>query len=330
MKIVILLLICLSVALARNNCDDEIKACVKRCNEDSKCISTCYKKYSPSTCGTRFGEKDALLSHFSKCHHFSTKKQGDLMSLSGNIYDIGNFESFVKFVGGSDVSYIQPPVPNIFNSLCAVTEAGKKTFIVCRGAAGTNISTLAASINSVSVNANGIGPGTVAFGFYSAYKSVESQIDNVLGNIKPGSKIYCTGHSFGGVLATFICDRAKLLYQSKVCGVYTFGSPKFGTQSFKDGYFLPTHRFEISSDPVPQLPTSYPNVFVPPPPLPPVIQNDTYVEIGDADGSSSTCQLVKSNPQPNYNAIFAALFLPPGLSECSIADHFHEKYCSVF
>ena len=72
-----------------------------------------------------------------------------------------------------------------------------------------------------------------------------------------GCKIWITGHSLGGALATLCAGR-----YGNVQGVYTFGSPKVGDEAFKDNFDVKMYRFVNNYDIVSRVPTWYPFVHV--------------------------------------------------------------------
>jgi triacylglycerol lipase len=64
-----------------------------------------------------------------------------------------------------------------------------------------------------------------------------------------GCKIWVTGHSLGGALATLFAGR-----YGNVQGVYTFGSPRVGNEVFKEHFEAGMYRFVNNRDIVPRLP----------------------------------------------------------------------------
>lgn len=64
-----------------------------------------------------------------------------------------------------------------------------------------------------------------------------------------GCKIWVTGHSLGGALATLFAGR-----YGNVQGVYTFGSPRVGNEGFKEDLDVEMYRFVNNRDIVPRLP----------------------------------------------------------------------------
>ena len=66
---------------------------------------------------------------------------------------------------------------------------------------------------------------------------------------KNGRKIWMTGHSLGAALATLAADR-----YGKVQGVYTYGSPRVGDDTFKENFDVKAYRIVNNKDIVAQVP----------------------------------------------------------------------------
>ena len=74
------------------------------------------------------------------------------------------------------------------------------------------------------------------------------QVDALL-NESPGRKLWLSGHSLGGALATLAADRLN-----GVRGLHTFGSPQVGDSEFATRFNTPGWRFRNHADVVPWLP----------------------------------------------------------------------------
>ena len=102
-------------------------------------------------------------------------------------------------------------------------------------------------------------PGQVHSGFYDATMSV---IDGVAAAVEglqpdPTKKVYVTGHSLGGAMATIGAYILSQSYHVPIEQVVTFASPKAGDPAFQTGYQAVFHnhlRFENYEDIVPLLP----------------------------------------------------------------------------
>jgi hypothetical protein len=64
-----------------------------------------------------------------------------------------------------------------------------------------------------------------------------------------GCKIWITGHSLGGALATLFASRFN-----STQGVYTFGSPRVGNEVFKKNFHVKIYRIVNNDDIVPRVP----------------------------------------------------------------------------
>lgn len=100
--------------------------------------------------------------------------------------------------------------------------------------------------------------GMVHSGFYSEMLKVWPEVDyQVRSRLKPHSKIFITGHSMGGAVATLLA--AKLRQDGhRITDLITFGQPKTGSKKFCDHINSLTdfryHRVVNNMDIVPMLP----------------------------------------------------------------------------
>ncbi|TVR59445.1 MAG: lipase family protein [Gemmatimonadales bacterium] len=108
------------------------------------------------------------------------------------------------------------------------------------------------------------GPGVAIHpGFGDALDLVHGGIrDRVTEVLTPERRLFITGHSLGGALATLFAFRAAAVDGLPVQGVYTFGAPRVGNIPFADGYEAllgsRTHRWQNRSDPAPAVPPGQP------------------------------------------------------------------------
>jgi triacylglycerol lipase len=91
-------------------------------------------------------------------------------------------------------------------------------------------------------------------GFLSAASGVFAQIKSRVAALTAGGqrKLWLTGHSLGGALAT-LCAHMF----AKVQGVYVFGSPRVGDAAFAAHYARPLWRFNNHSDVVVTVPPNW-------------------------------------------------------------------------
>ncbi|NEW07574.1 lipase family protein [Paenibacillus sp. SYP-B3998] len=99
--------------------------------------------------------------------------------------------------------------------------------------------------------------GLVHRGFLSIYKSARKKIISTLSKLSPQKKLFVTGHSLGGALATLCAVDivANTPFESPC--VYTFASPRVGNAVFAktfDRQIATRHRIYNVNDLVPQLP----------------------------------------------------------------------------
>jgi triacylglycerol lipase len=105
-------------------------------------------------------------------------------------------------------------------------------------------------------------PGKVHHGFWDAVQTLWPQIATAVADFRglyPSAKLYLTGHSKGGPMATISAARAYFDDQAlgQPAAVYTFASPHPGDTDFVNGFPLstiPVTRYENYLDIVPFLP----------------------------------------------------------------------------
>ena len=77
----------------------------------------------------------------------------------------------------------------------------------------------------------------IADGYRVAADVVWPDLKRLLaGPVSAGNKIFVTGHSLGGALATLIAERINTELRGDVNAVYTFGMPRPGNRAFADLY----------------------------------------------------------------------------------------------
>lgn len=77
--------------------------------------------------------------------------------------------------------------------------------------------------------------GSVHSGFLSIYQSCREVLLEIVKERSAGKKVYITGHSLGGSLATLLGFELAI---TNICNpnVYSFGAPKVGNNGFKEKY----------------------------------------------------------------------------------------------
>lgn len=100
------------------------------------------------------------------------------------------------------------------------------------------------------------GEGKAHKGFYNSFKLIKAFYERYLDNffIKEAHKIVVVGHSLGGAIATLVAEWVRRKYGDNVI-LYTYGSPRVGTESFVKGAEALTHYRMVSHyDPIPTVP----------------------------------------------------------------------------
>lgn len=100
------------------------------------------------------------------------------------------------------------------------------------------------------------GQGKAHKGFYNSFKLIKAFYERYLDRfyIKGRHKIVVVGHSLGGAIATLVAEWIRRAYGNDVI-LYTYGSPRVGTESFVKGAEALTHYRMVSHyDPIPTVP----------------------------------------------------------------------------
>ncbi len=100
---------------------------------------------------------------------------------------------------------------------------------------------------------HGLFPGLVHYGFCRAVDAVYPAVRSMLSSYPRDWRIWVTGHSLGGAMASLVSHRLAS-EGFPIRAVYTFGSPRAGDRKFRDAYRLPNYRFVNDNDLVPHLP----------------------------------------------------------------------------
>ncbi len=107
---------------------------------------------------------------------------------------------------------------------------------------------------------------SVHTGFHTAFTTVEKQVLRVLDRHMQDKrrKIYLTGHSLGGAIATiataYFSNRKDHDMRDYVSACYTFAAPRVGNKDFDIFVRAPLYRITRGTDLVPALPT---RIFLP-------------------------------------------------------------------
>lgn len=92
-------------------------------------------------------------------------------------------------------------------------------------------------------------------GFSHVINHVWEEIDDtVRSHLRPGQRLWITGHSLGGALANLAANEFSAAGIVAVAGAYTYGAPRVGDAAFASAYHIPHFRIENGHDVVPHLP----------------------------------------------------------------------------
>jgi len=97
--------------------------------------------------------------------------------------------------------------------------------------------------------------GQVHAGFDSAFAEIADNLDAVVRRKRPEQRLWLTGHSLGGALATLA---AAHLGRASVQGLYTYGCPRVGNAAFaaalpQESYYRIVHRDDWVATVPPEL-----------------------------------------------------------------------------
>ena len=98
------------------------------------------------------------------------------------------------------------------------------------------------------------------YSYGKVHKGFEKEVDKLWSHIRDyvlkqckDRKLIVTGHSLGASMATIVAARLKTAGWN-VNGLYTYGSPRVGNESFKKSLDVPHYRFVNNSDDVTKMP----------------------------------------------------------------------------
>ncbi len=219
----------------------------------------------------------------------------------------------------ADVRYISRSAFMQYDTQALVAETEEIVLVVFRGSevpvgvAGRVVATLrdwlATDADMALTSFSDLGADVeVHSGFHRGFMAVAEEIEAAVREpVAAGRRLWVTGHSLGGALATlaapWLCAR-----RLPVAGVYTFGAPMAGgvglTNLFRTLPIVGFHRYVQEGDPVPALPprpAAYQHT-VPPH----VIRPDGTISLSDP-GYQSPPRLLRHLPQRYCAALYAVL-----------------------
>ncbi len=163
----------------------------------------------------------------------------------------------------------------------------------------------------------------VHWGFAKALPdAVWDQIRKMLENSAQAARIWVTGHSLGGALASLAAGRLQA-GGMPVHQVHTFGSPRTANVDYCQAYTPATYRFVHNADIVPHVPL---NTLLPPDP------RHLSTSTSAATKYASTTLAGFVNPidyQERKAGVLDALKLHGGAWPEAISDHFIGNYISA-
>ncbi|MEM7538944.1 MAG: trypsin-like peptidase domain-containing protein, partial [Chloroflexota bacterium] len=139
------------------------------------------------------------------------------------------------------------------NTQCFIASSGRNALIAFRGT-----QEVADWLNNINVLNTAKAYGNVHTGFYRGFRAVKIALERTLNSLSP-RRVFLTGHSLGGALATIAAAEWQGSYP--ITGVYTFGQPavsrgafsRFFSNHYNDTFF----RFVNENDIVARVPHGY-------------------------------------------------------------------------
>lgn len=208
-----------------------------------------------------------------------------------------------------------PPDSFPYDTEAAVLSNSKLILVVFRGTEGAQaVRDWLTNLHHLMVRApDSWGKMHVHRGFYAALSTIYQSVRNrVRATRTNNQKVFLTGHSLGGALATLCAFRLQKVGSVNVDGVYTFGAPRVGDLDFANKYNdilkAKTLRWVYKNDFGPQLPVR----------AGPAAPAPLYVHSG-------LLNLVKVSGGIDMDAVD----LPVGFSPSSILDHDMRRYIAT-
>jgi triacylglycerol lipase len=122
--------------------------------------------------------------------------------------------------------------------------------VLCfRGTEPDEFSDITADLNAIPDKAQS--GGFVHNGFQEELNKIWDEVEVLVDKQLKEKKLYITGHSLGGAMATVAASRLRF----KVAGLFTFGSPRVGTRKFVKSFdFVRHYRHVNNNDIVTKVP----------------------------------------------------------------------------
>jgi triacylglycerol lipase len=189
--------------------------------------------------------------------------------LEHSIEQLSLLRQSLLFAELSKVSYYRPDIVNAALSAAGfenieffdrdgaqayVFESPHDCIVVCRGTEPNEWNDIKADVNALMVLAETA--GRVHRGFKREVDDLWPRLERALkDNEKP---LWFAGHSLGGAMATICAGRCKLAeIPSNPAGLFTFGSPRVGTQRYINYVKIPHYRWVNNNDIVARVPPAW-------------------------------------------------------------------------
>lgn len=189
--------------------------------------------------------------------------------LEHSVEQLSLLRQSLLFAELSKVSYYRPDIVNAALSAAGfenieffdrdgaqayVFESQNDCIVVCRGTEPNEWNDIKADVNALTVLAETA--GRVHRGFKREVDDLWPRLERSLkDNEKP---LWFAGHSLGGAMATICAGRCKLAeIPSNPTGLFTYGSPRVGTQRYINYVKIPHYRWVNNNDIVARVPPAW-------------------------------------------------------------------------
>ncbi len=151
-----------------------------------------------------------------------------------------------------------------FSAALYIDERGAQTYIfhnktdiviTCRGTEPSQLNDIYADLEIF--KADSVTGSKIHQGFKEEVDKIYDQVEKRLAKYSKGRKIWCTGHSLGGAMATILSQRLEFRGGHDIDTLYTYGSPRAGGPQFRSwcDRHLNHQRFVNNNDVVPCVPS---------------------------------------------------------------------------
>lgn len=191
------------------------------------------------------------------------------MEHDGPIQTLDRLRASLFFAQVSRISYLQPHAVDVYiprlgmrlehfadrdGAQAYIFGSPSDIVVACRGTEPNDWNDVKADVNVLMVVAETV--GRVHRGFKQEVDDLWPQLEDLIADDK--RKLWFTGHSLGGAMATISAGRCFLAHiPATPEGVYTFGAPRVGTKRYINSVDVDLTRWVNNNDIVPRVPPTW-------------------------------------------------------------------------